>query len=485
MRRSTPIMVSIALILTTPGLLLITPVLTAPGIAQAAPEPAPNTVAALIADVAEANQQLSDLGAQVQQQQESVNKALLDVQHAREAAAAAQQRVVASQRGVDDAEAAIVAAQQKFDDYAAARYVTGPSPALVLATNPHELIDGSLRTNTLAMTSQRVMAQLQQAHTRQINENSAARLADQHAQQAVTNAEASQDAAVSALTEAQSIFAAQQAEIDQLAAQRKAAQIKLDSTLRAQSHSAAPSSAAIAARPGAPGNIASPQHSWDSAAPGSDAGPGTGEIPPYGNITQWDTTLPMVPSAFISGDPLQIINTFVQLAVTSVQRTAQMGKNFLAKLGILTPGDSGITNGVIPSAHGSEAIEHVINRAASQLGVPYSWGGGTADGPSNGIDSGSGTVGFDCSGLILYAFAGVGISLPHYSGSQYDMGRKIPTSQMRRGDVIFYGPGGSQHVTLYLGNNQMIEAPYTGSSVKISPVRTSGMTPYVVRYIES
>jgi cell wall-associated NlpC family hydrolase len=55
---------------------------------------------------------------------------------------------------------------------------------------------------------------------------------------------------------------------------------------------------------------------------------------------------------------------------------------------------------------------------------------------------------------------------------------------MRRGDVIFYGPGGSQHVTLFLGNGQMIEAPYTGSTVKIAPVRTSGMTPFVVRYIE-
>jgi len=111
-------------------------------------------------------------------------------------------------------------------------------------------------------------------------------------------------------------------------------------------------------------------------------------------------------------------------------------------------------------------------------------GGGNAAGPSRGIDDGAGTVGFDCSGLILYAFAGVGIKLPHYSGSQYDAGRKIPSSEMRRGDVIFYGPGGSQHVTLYLGNGQMLEAPYTGSDVHISPVRTSGMTPYVIRYIE-
>jgi cell wall-associated NlpC family hydrolase len=164
--------------------------------------------------------------------------------------------------------------------------------------------------------------------------------------------------------------------------------------------------------------------------------------------------------------------------------TAQLGRSFLQKLGILKPTDTGITNGAIPRLYGQQASEYVIRRAMAQMGVPYSWGGGTAAGPSNGIDSGAGTVGFDCSGLILYAFAGVGIKLPHYSGSQYNLGRKIPSAEMRRGDVIFYGPGGSQHVTLYLGNGQMLEAPYTGSNVKVSPVRTSGMTPYVIRYIE-
>ncbi len=65
------------------------------------------------------------------------------------------------------------------------------------------------------------------------------------------------------------------------------------------------------------------------------------------------------------------------------------------------------------------------------------------------------------------------------------MGRKIPSSQMRRGDVIFYGPGGSQHVTLYLGNGQMLEAPvHRVRRSRSRPVRTSGMTPYVIRYIE-
>jgi cell wall-associated NlpC family hydrolase len=119
------------------------------------------------------------------------------------------------------------------------------------------------------------------------------------------------------------------------------------------------------------------------------------------------------------------------------------------------------------------------------MGVPYSWGGGNAVGPSRGIDSGAGTTGFDCSGLILYAFAGVGIKLPHYSGAQYDMGRKIPTSQARRGDVIFYGPGGSQHVAIFLGGGRMLEASGSAERVTVSPVRTAGMSPHLVRFIES
>jgi cell wall-associated NlpC family hydrolase len=192
----------------------------------------------------------------------------------------------------------------------------------------------------------------------------------------------------------------------------------------------------------------------------------------------------MVPSANVPGDPIAIINTVLGISATSSQVTANMGRGFLQKLGILKPNDTGITNGRIPRVYGRQASEYVIRRGLSQLGVPYSWGGGNAAGPSRGIGSGADTVGFDCSGLILYSFAGVGIKLPHYSGSQYNMGRKIPSAEMRRGDVIFYGPGGSQHVTLYLGDGQMLEAPDVGLKVRVAPVRTSGMTPYVVRYIE-
>jgi peptidoglycan DL-endopeptidase RipA len=441
--------VSLALLLATPGL------------AQADPDN-PDTVAQLIAAVADANQKLQDLGAAVQMRQESVNKAIADVQTARDAADAARLDVQASQHGVKDANAAITAAQQRFDAFAAATYVNGPSGSYLTAANPDDIIATATAGQTVAASSQQVMTDLLRARTEQANKESAARAAQQKADQAAADAQRSQDDAVAALTDAQREFGTQRAEIDRLVAERNAAQARLDTARATISKTAATGDR------------------WDQGATGAPRPPADNR---QWDATQWDPTLPAVPSAFVSGDPLAIINSVLGISATSSQVTAQMGRQFLQKMGIL-PTPSGFTNGAIPRVYGQQASEYVIRRGLSQLGVPYSWGGGNAAGPSRGIDDGANTVGFDCSGLVLYAFAGVGIRLPHYSGSQYDMGRKIPSAQMRRGDVIFYGPGGSQHVTLYLGNGQMLEAPYTGSVVKVSPVRTSGMTPYVVRYIE-
>jgi cell wall-associated NlpC family hydrolase len=151
-------------------------------------------------------------------------------------------------------------------------------------------------------------------------------------------------------------------------------------------------------------------------------------------------------------------------------------------------------NGGLPQAPSGPAgadIEVVVARALSALGVPYAWGGGNANGPTRGIRDGGvadlygdyNKIGFDCSGLMIYAFAGVQ-ALPHYSGYQYTAGRQVPLSQMRRGDMLFYGGhGGIYHVVLYLGNGQMIEAPQSGSVVKISPVRYGGIMPYATRLI--
>ncbi|WUD70285.1 NlpC/P60 family protein [Streptomyces sp. NBC_00510] len=125
----------------------------------------------------------------------------------------------------------------------------------------------------------------------------------------------------------------------------------------------------------------------------------------------------------------------------------------------------------------------VITAALAQQGVPYSWGGGTARGRSPGIccspgqrQDGRQVVGFDCSGLTLYAYAQVGISLPRLAENQASAGRRIPASAgygaLRPGDLVFYGPdpnsnAGIHHVGIYLGSGQMINAPKPGTSVRI------------------
>ncbi|BBZ28334.1 peptidoglycan endopeptidase RipA [Mycolicibacterium madagascariense] len=455
------------------GVLVTTVFTYGVGVATADPV-GPQGIAGLVAAVANADQKLQDLGARIQSEQEGVNKAIVAVQTARDDAAAAQAQVQTSQAKLADADAAIAAAQTHFDAFAASNYVNGPSASYVTAKDPADILDTAAVGQTLNVSTQQAITDLQRARTERVNEESAARAAKQKADQALLDAQSSQDAAVASLTQAQQTFKDQQAQLDQLTAERSAAQAELaaardwSTPATGVAPQAAPQAAAAA-----PGN---PAANWDRDP--SAAAPGNSRWD-----TGWDPTLPAIPSAFVSGDPVAILNGVLGIASTSSQLTSQMGHSFLQKLG-LVPTDSGFTNGAIPRVYGRQASEYVIRRAGSQIGVPYSWGGGTAAGPSRGIDSGAGTTGFDCSGLILYAFAGVGIRLPHYSGAQYDMGRKIPASQMRRGDVIFYGPGGAQHVTLYLGAGKMLEAPYTGSDVHISDVRTSGMTPYVVRYIE-
>jgi cell wall-associated NlpC family hydrolase len=90
-------------------------------------------------------------------------------------------------------------------------------------------------------------------------------------------------------------------------------------------------------------------------------------------------------------------------------------------------------------------------------------------------------VGFDASGLIVYAFAGVGIKMPRSSAEQYKVGQKVLPSQALPGDLLFYGPDGTQSVALFIGNGQMVEA--TDSGVAVSPVRTNNMAPYLSRII--
>lgn len=196
---------------------------------------------------------------------------------------------------------------------------------------------------------------------------------------------------------------------------------------------------------------------------------------------EWDPTLPKILSAGAPGDPVAVAQASLAFTQQAAQATMDLGRKFLSGLGI-GGGPSALPGGRV---RGPQAIEYVIARGASQRGVPYSWGGGAINGPSEGVDQDAGKVGYDCSGFTRYAFAGVGVQIPKYSGDQYNAGRHVAPSQAKRGDLIFYGPGGSQHVALYLGNGQMMESSSAAGQVTVGPVRTAGMTPYLTRIIET
>ena len=120
----------------------------------------------------------------------------------------------------------------------------------------------------------------------------------------------------------------------------------------------------------------------------------------------------------------------------------------------------------------------LVSAAMSQRGVPYSWGGGTYTGPSNGIAQGQGTVGFDCSGLVLYAAyqaSGGTIRLPHFADLQTRTGTPVPPDQLQPGDVVSFTKAAeteAHHVGIYLGNGQMINAPSTGRTVSVETITT-------------
>lgn len=198
---------------------------------------------------------------------------------------------------------------------------------------------------------------------------------------------------------------------------------------------------------------------------------------------QWDPTLPKIISSGAPGDPVAAANAAFQVSQLALQTTQNLGQQFLSSIGLGGAPASSLPAGA--RVRGPQAIEYVIRRGGSQMGVPYSWGGGTLTGPGPGVDYDAGKIGYDCSGFTRYAFAGVGVQIPKYSGDQYNTGRKVPVSQAKRGDLLFWGPGGSQHVAMYLGGGKMLEASGSAEKVTVSPVRTSGLQPYAARIIES
>ena len=111
--------------------------------------------------------------------------------------------------------------------------------------------------------------------------------------------------------------------------------------------------------------------------------------------------------------------------------------------------------GIIPAApppDGTRASQ-VVSIALQYLGVPYVWGGMS---PS----------GFDCSGLVAYVYAQIGISLPHHAASQYNYGAPVSYDDLQAGDLVFFS--GLSHMGMYIGGGQFIHAPHTGDVVRVA-----------------
>ncbi|MDQ6838756.1 MAG: LysM peptidoglycan-binding domain-containing protein [Actinomycetota bacterium] len=106
-----------------------------------------------------------------------------------------------------------------------------------------------------------------------------------------------------------------------------------------------------------------------------------------------------------------------------------------------------------PAASGAAAA---VQTALAQVGTPYVYGGASPGG-------------FDCSGLIMYAWAHAGVQLPHYSGAQYGAMAHISMRDLQPGDVVFFADPG-EHEAMYIGGGKIVEAPHTGADVRVVPL---------------
>jgi cell wall-associated NlpC family hydrolase len=109
---------------------------------------------------------------------------------------------------------------------------------------------------------------------------------------------------------------------------------------------------------------------------------------------------------------------------------------------------------------GTPTGQAAVAIAMNYLGVPYTWGGAVP------------ATGFDCSGLVRFVYAQLGINLVHYAASQFAAFPKLSPAQLQPGDLVFFEPkmDGPGHVGLYIGHDEMIEAPHTGAFVRIASV---------------
>ncbi|QQU85204.1 C40 family peptidase [Corynebacterium riegelii] len=481
------------------------------------PARATESTAELVAAVARAQANVDELTLGLGDLQESVNRALVDLRDAQARAEQARRGAENADERLKASEEAVAKAREELSNITRSQY-RGAGQSSVLnslssGSGQREVLERSQFLKQRSKEKQDALEAVERARAEAANEASVAREAAQLAETAAddaanaeTNARQLLEDNAQALNERNTALAEAQAALDaaegQLGEVRPGVEKQEAPTYEAPEvdqeivdevtervAEIAPEAPApepeVIAQAVAAAQIASPDNAVEEASNiaasaalvGSTQTPHATFADPYAGGTAMSS----------SSDLLDIVSAFAGGLQTGLGVSDTAGQSVSDSLSELLPAvetaesiTEEIQQAVAPANSGS--VETAIARAMSVVGTPYVWGGGDANGPTTGVNGGS-VKGFDCSGLVLYAFAGAGVSLPHYTGYQYQRGTQIDPSQAQRGDLLFWGPGGSQHVAIYLGDGTMIEAPQAGQNVSVVPVRWANMSPKAVRLL--
>ncbi|HEV7148809.1 MAG TPA: C40 family peptidase [Pedococcus sp.] len=401
--------------------------------AKAAVVGAAGQIAALDAQYAAASARLVQVQDKAAAAGEAYNGAKFRLDQATAATASAQQRAAAAQTVADAAllvvrryAATVYQQGGNFGEFEAFLSASGPQDMMDRATSLQAVGDARARTLENAAATSIVAEQLKrQAAQAQAQQQAAA----EQARRAHEAAQAEANRAQAATTQIQ---AEQQAMVIKLAKLRKTS-VTLEKQRQAglAAAAAARAAAAEAARQArlAAARAAAAQAAARAAAEQAAA------------------------RAAAQAASQQAAAAAAQAAANAIARQSQPSPP-----PVYTPPPPPPSNG---------GVSAVLAYAYAQLGKPYVWG---ASGPDA----------FDCSGLTEMAWAQAGVNLYHYTGAQWDQTSRVALSDLQPGDLVFFGSDGpsSEHVGIYIGNGQMIDAPHSGASVRIESMYWDNLLPY-------
>ncbi|WP_414627363.1 DIP1281 family NlpC/P60 protein [Corynebacterium sp.] len=501
------------------------------------------SAAALVTALSDAQSRVDAINLNMGDLRESVNRALVDLHDAQSRAEQMRRGVEEARQRLAETQAAVDAARRELADVARLQYRAQGAPTVLAggAADQKDVLDRSLYVRQQVEEKQARLAEVERARTAAANEESTLREASRLADEAAAEAAQAEEAARASLDSSEQELTTYEAEREKAAAEVDEAKQQLDQVRPSAADEAADETgeSTESVEPSAPEaqSLSTPdvpeatpemisavreriaEEQPDAPEPSEEAisyavstallagEQGESADDPEVQAAAIAATAAVIGSSqaehasledpYVGGSSDDVIAAFSKGFASVVASRETVSPDVADVLPVVEDAVSVTETLTTPepettsedeteeetaSTPNSALVETVIARAQSMVGTPYVWGGGDANGPTAGLNGG-GIRGFDCSGLVLYAFAAAGISLPHYTGYQYQRGTQVDPSDAQRGDLLFWGPNGSQHVAIYLGDGMMIEAPQSGQNVQVTSVRWSGMADKAVRLL--